>query len=102
MEEQSRNPYSAPRASLDMEPDAAPRGPRAEGACPRCGAADLTRPSFTWWGGAIGPKLLHHTVCRGCGFGFHAKTGKSNGGAITAYVIASFALALVLVFLLGR
>jgi hypothetical protein len=54
--------------------------------CPRCNSAHLSRPSFTWWGGFVGPKLLNHTVCNGCGLGFNSKTGKENGTAIAIYV----------------
>lgn len=98
MSEPSPNPYHPPRSALH----APSPGALAEGACPRCRGADVSRPSFTWWGGALGPKLLHHAVCRACGFGFNAKTGKSNGTAITVYVVASFALAVLALVLVAR
>jgi hypothetical protein len=98
MSEPIQNPYDPPRAALEVEA----RGPLAEGACPRCRRAQVTRPSFTWWGGALGPKLLHHAVCRACGFGFNARTGRSNGSAITVYVVASFALAALVLYVVAR
>lgn len=45
----------------------------------------MHQPSYTWWGGILGPKLFNHTICNGCGFGYNWKTGKSNTGAIAIY-----------------
>jgi hypothetical protein len=89
------NPYSPPRAA--MAPDSS--SALAEGGCPQCGSLAVTRPTFTWWGGALGPKLLHHAVCGQCGFGFNAKTGKSNSTAIGVYVGISSVLGLVIAVL---
>jgi hypothetical protein len=65
-------------------------------ACPRCNSPHLTKPSFTWWGGLVGPKLFNHTVCSGCHFGFNSKTGKSNTTAIGIYFGVIFAIGIVL------
>lgn len=65
--------------------------------CPRCSSASLTKPSFTWWGGLIGPRLFNHTVCGGCSFGYNAKTGRSNRTAIAIYLALGAALAIALV-----
>jgi hypothetical protein len=54
-------------------------------ACPRCQGVNVHKPTFTWWGGILGPKLFNHAVCNGCGFGFNAKTGKSNTNNIILY-----------------
>ncbi len=64
--------------------------------CPQCGSQYVSQPTFTWWGGMIGPKLFNHTVCNGCGFGYNAKTGKSNSTAIGIYV----GVVLIIVFML--
>lgn len=53
--------------------------------CPRCQGVNVHKPTFTWWGGILGPKLFNHAVCNGCGFGFNAKTGKSNTNNIIIY-----------------
>jgi transposase-like protein len=92
MSNQAPNPYAAPQASLQTTPSAA----LVEGACPRCQSPNVNRPTFTWWGGALGPKLFSHAICKGCGFGFNFKTGKSNTGAITAYVAISTTIAIVI------
>ncbi len=78
---------------------APPQVPGVHGftACPQCNSPHLTRPTFTWWGGLIGPKLLNHTVCGSCSHGFNGKTGKSNKTAIGIYVGVAFSIALLLV-----
>ena len=68
-----------------------------DGTCPKCRSGQLHRPSFTWWGGLLGPKLLNHTVCGGCGSGFNAKTGKSNSTAIGIYLSAGLLLGTIVV-----
>lgn len=45
-------------------------------------------PSYTWWGGVLGPWLLKHTVCQQCQFAFNRKTGKANdAGTIILYTV---------------
>ncbi len=60
--------------------------------CPRCGGGFVTKPSFTWWGGLLGPALLSHAVCGQCHFGFNWKTGKSNTNAIIIYYAVIFGI----------
>lgn len=73
-------------------------GPRT---CPRCNGFRLSQPTFTWWGGLIGPKLLNHTVCNDCGFGFNAKTGKDNSTVIGIYLGLTCAIAIIVGILQG-
>jgi hypothetical protein len=68
-------------------------------ACPRCRSTDVHRPTFTWWGGLLGPRLFKHAICRGCGLGFNWKTGKSNATAIGVYFAVGIALAILIVIL---
>jgi len=88
------SPYAPPQ----VQPFASPYTAMGT-SCPRCQGANLHRPGFTWWGGIIGPKLLNHTVCGGCGFGFNAKTGKSNQTAIAIYLGVGVALAIFFIIL---
>jgi hypothetical protein len=37
------------------------------------------------WGGALGPRMFRHTICKQCGFGFDARTGLSNSAGIWLY-----------------
>ena len=74
----------------------------ASAACPKCRCDEAPkRPSFTWWGGALGPKLLHHAVCSNCGTGFNAKTGKPNLGPILLYSVVMAAIVISLYAALG-
>jgi hypothetical protein len=74
------NPYTPPRAPLSPATALA-------GACPRCNSTNTKSPTFTWWGGVLGPKLLKHTVCADCKLGFNRDTGQPNGGKIAVYTI---------------
>jgi len=92
------NPYDPPSTPLDR-----PSGPPLQNGwvpCPSCGGTDITMPSFTWWGGAIGHRILSHVKCNGCGTTYNAKSGKSNTPAIIAYQVVVFAIALGVFFAL--
>ena len=63
-------------------------------ACPKCGgAADILR--FSWWGGVLGPRMLSHVKCRGCGNKYNGKTGAANTGRIALYMLVVGALCFV-------
>ena len=67
--------------------------------CPFCNARNAEKIKFTWWGGLLGPKLLKHVKCLGCGKGYNGKTGKDNTTNIVIYsiVVAVVVLGFVLV-----
>jgi len=79
----SSNPYTPPAVPAE-----------ATETCPRCGGHDVKTPAFTWWGGALGPRMLNHRVCGGCKLGFNAKTRQSNMKAIILYQVVTFAVAI--------
>jgi hypothetical protein len=62
------------------------RGSSPYAPCPKCDAKRGEAVSFTWWGGLVGPKLMSHVKCGGCGAGYNGKTGRSNDTAIAIYV----------------
>ena len=66
--------------------------------CPKCGAADPKTLNFTWWGGALGPKLLTHVKCLNCGYKYNGKSGKDNTTGIAIYFVVVGAIAFVLTF----
>jgi transposase-like protein len=69
--------------------------------CPTCGSYDVKKVPFTWWGGALGPALLTHVRCQGCGTQYNGKTGRSNTAAIAVFLgVASVAVAAFFVLLL--
>jgi uncharacterized protein (DUF983 family) len=73
--------------------------------CPKCSQSLAQKVSFTWWGGILGPKLMSHVKCGGCGAGYNGKTGKDNTTNIIIYsivaIVIAFFLMLVLFFGLG-
>jgi uncharacterized protein (DUF983 family) len=78
-----QNPYAPPSAQLD------PPKPSdvSQDTCPKCKSNAVHRPGFTWWGGAVGPRLLSHAVCKACGYSYNWKTGQSNNGPIAIYIV---------------
>jgi DNA-directed RNA polymerase subunit RPC12/RpoP len=62
-------------------------------ACPNCGQSNAKNVGFTWWGGAIGPRMMTHVKCQNCGTEYNGKTGKSNQTTILIYFLATFAIA---------
>lgn len=68
--------------------------------CPKCGGIIATKPSFTWWGGLLGPKLLKHVKCNACGTGYNSKTGKENTAAIVIYCLVIGGICFVLFLLI--
>lgn len=57
--------------------------------CPTCGSYDVRKIFYTWWGGTLGPALLTHVRCQGCGTRYNGKTGRSNTGAIAVFLITA-------------
>jgi hypothetical protein len=90
------NPYQPPQAPITGGPVAA-----GEDTCPSCRGNNVRKPGFTWWGGALGPRMLNHRICNSCGFGYNAKTGKSNTTAIIVYQVVLFAIFFAIFFALN-
>ncbi len=66
--------------------------------CPKCGSADSTLARFTWWGGALGPRVLTHVKCPSCSHKYNGKTGKDNTAGIVIYSLVVGIAAFVLMF----
>jgi hypothetical protein len=69
-------------------------------ACPFCHREATTPIAFTWWGGVLGPKLLHHVKCTDCGKGYNGSTQRPNTRAIGVYigVVLAAAVAIGILF----
>ena len=61
--------------------------------CPKCGQSNAQKVTFTWWGGALGPRLFTQVKCQNCKTEYNGKTGKSNQTNILIYFVASFVIA---------
>jgi hypothetical protein len=79
-------------------------GPSMEAglACPRCHDAAVSKPSFTWWGGFVGPKLIDHRKCSRCGFSFNPRTGEAITSAIIIYSVVAGVFALLVFVMMFR
>ena len=64
--------------------------------CPKCNSANVVPVKYTWWGGVIGPRMMHHTRCKDCGYVYNRKTRQSN----TTNIIIYFAVTFVVMFLI--
>jgi len=60
------NPYQPPLAPVDTVSWAP---------CPKCQGRTATKVGFTWWGGALGPRLFSVVKCTACGTKYKGKTG---------------------------
>ena len=60
--------------------------------CPKCGSSNVKKVGYTWWGGAIGPRLMNHTKCNNCGATYNGKSGKPNTNAIILYNVVILSL----------
>ena len=69
--------------------------------CPKCGQTNARQLSFTWWGGAVGPKVLTHVKCESCGAKYNGKTGRSNAAGIAVYMLVVGVLSFVVFFALA-
>ena len=74
--------------------------------CPKCGAVEARLLKFTWWGGAIGPRVLSHVKCSKCGNKYNGKTGGDNTVGIVIYSLivgfAAFALMFAAFFFIAK
>jgi len=61
--------------------------------CPNCGQSNAKMVNFTWWGGALGPRMFTHVKCQNCATEYNGKTGKSNQTRILVYFLSTFAIA---------
>lgn len=96
------NPYAPPTGQQGggmMGPPGSPEEAVSRGVCPRCNSSSVHQPSFTWWGGVLGPKLFNHWVCSACGFGYNGKTGQSNRGKIITYFVVINVAVLIVIIL---
>jgi hypothetical protein len=58
-------------------PDVAP--------CPKCQARTASKVGYTWWGGALGPRMFSVVKCQSCGQQYKGKTGAKLTTTIIVY-----------------
>lgn len=64
--------------------------------CPKCGNPNVRKVKYTWWGGVLGPSILHHVKCDNCGTVYNGKSGKSNTTGIIIYSVVLLVITCVI------
>jgi len=67
--------------------------------CPRCGSSDIHKVEYSWWGGLVGPALVHQVRCKKCGKAYDGSTGKDITRRLSIYLIIVIAILLILIIL---
>jgi hypothetical protein len=64
--------------------------------CPRCGSTDILKVEYSWWGGLLGPALVHEVRCKKCGMAYDGSSGRNIAQPIKIY----FAIGLIIVVII--
>jgi hypothetical protein len=91
------NPYRAPTAPIDHVPTHDGVAP-----CPKCNTASASKVGFTWWGGALGPRLFKVVKCQQCGTQYNGRTGGKLTKVIIGYQGVVVVLLLVVWFFIRQ
>ena len=68
-------------------------------ACPRCNGKNIHKIEYSWWGGLIGPALVHQVRCNDCGKTYNGVTGTDITKKMLIYVLISNIICTILVLL---
>jgi hypothetical protein len=90
------NPYQPPAPAVDraMSPGVSNLVPEVA-PCPKCQARSASKVGFTWWGGAIGPRIFSVVKCQSCGTQYKGKTGKKLTLTIIVYQLVAVVVLIV-------
>jgi predicted RNA-binding Zn-ribbon protein involved in translation (DUF1610 family) len=83
----------------DEDDDARHRPVASFKPCPRCGASNVERVTWTAWGSFYGPALFTHVRCLECGYGYNGRTGRSN--LVPAIVMVAVPAILIVAIITG-
>jgi hypothetical protein len=64
--------------------------------CRGCGGGPLEEPSFTWWGGLVGHKLLGVEQCKRCKKWWVKETGQPGDTRVTIYMVVGILLGVLI------
>ena len=68
--------------------------------CPRCGSSsDIHKVEYSWWGGLVGPALVHQVRCKKCGKTYDGSTGKDITRRLSIYIVVGIVIVLILIIL---
>ena len=90
------NPYGPPSLQSGL-PSQDPWGKGEFAPCPHCGCRDATKIRWTFWGGALGPRMMNHVRCKNCRSAYNGTHGCFNTAGIAIYTVVSMVIALAIV-----
>lgn len=64
--------------------------------CPRCRSNDVHRVDYSWWGGFLGPRLVHQVRCKKCGKTYNGATGTDITRNITIYMMIAIIIFIII------
>jgi hypothetical protein len=67
--------------------------------CPRCGSGDVHKIDYSWWGGLIGPSLVHQVRCKQCGKTYEGVTGTTITKKVSTYFLVMIIISIILVII---
>ncbi len=91
------DPYRPPAAPIE-----GPAPAESAANCPKCGSNSATKVGFTWWGGALGPRLFRVVKCGKCRAQYNGRTGAKLTGAIIGYQAVAIVVVIGVWLLLHR
>jgi len=68
-------------------------------ACPRCKSSDVHKVEYSWWGGLIGPGLVHQVRCKKCGLTYDGATGTNITKRVSAFITVGLIISVIIVIL---
>ena len=68
-------------------------------ACPRCKSSDIHKVEYSWWGGLIGPGLVHQVRCKKCGMTYDGVTGTNVTKRVSAFITVGLIISVIIVIL---
>jgi len=67
--------------------------------CPRCNSSEIFKVEYSWWGGLLGPVLVHQVRCKKCGLTYDGSSGRNIKQPVTLYFIISLTIIVILIAL---
>lgn len=67
--------------------------------CPRCNSSDISKVEYSWWGGLLGPYLVHEVRCKKCGTSYDGSSGRNIKKPIALYFALGLILAIIIVIM---
>lgn len=68
-------------------------------ACPRCKSSDVHKVEYSWWGGLIGPGLVHQVRCKECGMTYDGVTGTNITKRVSTFITVVLVIFIIIVIL---